>query len=211
MNYQSKRMSWNSNYNKQIDFKNTRITNQHNNLVNQQNDQRRDWTNGSKDSLNTSTDHTNNHNNYHIEKYNSCPNLNYTFANALRLSHFDDEELGEITTSNTLNIEEEDQHQSWGNHYQAHLNKQKSLANLTNLLDHNVNNKSHLIKYGGVRTSLQQQKSAFHGSIFRTESWRDNMFNSSASLFSSFESLSNFAVERERNYIKELRIKGNLY
>ena len=82
------------------------------------------------------------------------------------------------------------------------------MANLTNLLDHNGNTRSNNIKSVGERTTLQQKRSSFHGSIFRTDSWKDNMFNSSASLFSSFESLSNVAAERERNYIKELRIKG---
>ena len=109
-----------------------------------------------------------------------------------------------------MEFDEEDQNQSWGNHYQAHLNKQKSMANLTNLLDHNGNTRSNNIKSVGERTTLQQKRSSFHGSIFRTDSWKDNMFNSSASLFSSFESLSNAAAERERNYIKELRIKGIL-
>lgn len=99
MSYQSKRTSWNSNYGKQIDFTRPQILHhQDNNLANQQNDRsRRDWINGSKDSLNTSH-HQHQSSNYNVEKYNSCPNLSYTFANVLKLSHFDDEELGEVIT-----------------------------------------------------------------------------------------------------------------
>ena len=124
------------------------------------------------------------------EKYNSCPNLNYVFASALTLSHFDDEEFGGATEADE---------QSWGSHYQAHLNKQKSMANLTNLLGTNR---------GKQNSRTTNNKATFHGSIFRTDSWKDNMFISSASLISSVESLSNI-VERDRNFIKELRIKGN--
>lgn len=104
---------------------------------------------------------------------------------------------------------EEEKPQSWGSHYQAHLNKQKSLANLTNILDgHNKQRWS----------SPMKTTKAFHGSIFRAESWssRDNIFGSSSTtslLASSVESLSlTNMVERDRCYIKELRIKGiNLF
>ena len=103
--YQSKRTSWNSsNFSKNIDFTRPSVPHQESNLADHQS--RRGWINGSNDSLlNTSNQHhlqnnnsnsNHNYNNYNVEKYNSCPNLNYTFANALRLSHFDDEELGEV-------------------------------------------------------------------------------------------------------------------
>ena len=54
-------------------------------------------------------------------KYSSCPDFNHAFGSLLTLNAFDD-------SGEELLIE-----QSWGSHYQAHLNKQKSMANLNSL------------------------------------------------------------------------------
>ena len=126
------------------------------------------------------------------QKYNSCPDLNRAFSTLSLKASIDQ-------IANDVDDEEQ---KSWSSHYQAHLNKQKSMANLS-LLGTNKITQTNNIQVSPMRP-------AFYSFPPRKD-WMSveqlSMAESSLSIFSSMESL--LISGRKSFHLKELRIKGN--
>jgi len=128
------------------------------------------------------------------QKYSSCPDLNHVFGSVLTLtSAFQDDD------------DESCIEKSWSSHYQTHLNKQKSMANLNSLgVNRSKNNsRNNLLNISPIQ-SLQNQQHVWN--VME----EDDMEKTSCSLYSSLDSLLNGEERRKchRFQIKELRIKG---
>ena len=141
-----------------------------------------------------------NDNTFKKQKYNSCPDLNHAFGSILTLtSAFQDDE------DDASCIEK-----SWSSHYQTHLNKQKSMANLNSLgvntkTTKNMNNsRNNLLNISPARSTQQHQNQVWN--VLGDDAM--GMRNSSFSLYSSLDSLLNGEETKKCSHLKELRIRG---